>query len=129
MADENKISDLKDEIISILNEKLRALSISEITSLINQRGNYEQLDGSPISDKLVENKIKTFPQFFLFEKGLVSLIDWENLGDIRDVLLKENRKLSTKEIAEKINQSKSSDEDKITPGQVFLQVKDILLCL
>lgn len=123
MADENKISDLKDEIISILNEKLRALSISEITSLINQRGNYEQLDGSPISDKLVENKIKTFPQFFLFEKGLVSLIDWENRGDIRDVLLKENRKLSTKEIAEKINQSKSSDEDKITPGQVFLQVK------
>jgi len=123
MADENKISDLKDEIISILNEKLRALSISEITSLINQRGNYEQLDGSPISDKLVENKIKTFPQFFLYEKGLVSLIDWENLGDIRDVLLKENRKLNTKEIAEKINQSKSSDEDKITPGQVFLRVK------
>jgi len=60
MADDNKISDLKDEIISILNEKLRALSISEITSLINQRGNYEQLDGSPISDKLVVAKIENY---------------------------------------------------------------------
>ena len=99
--------DLKDEIIEILKEKLKPLSTDEITQLVNKRGNYEQLDGSPISNRLVENKIKLFPQFFLFEKNLVSLIDWENLGDIRDILLKEQKKLTTKEIADQINKTKT----------------------
>ncbi len=54
--------DLKDEIINILREVLKPLSIDQLTQLINERGNFEQLDGSPISTRLVENKIKTLPQ-------------------------------------------------------------------
>lgn len=123
MASEKKGLDLKDEIIEILKEKLRPLSIDEITNLVNTRGNYEQLDGSPIINRLIENKIKMYPQFFLYEKNLVSLIDWEELGDIRDVLLKEKKKLTTKEIADYINKTKSQTDDNITAGQVFLRVR------
>ena len=120
---DRKGSDLKDEIIEILKEKFKPLSVDELTQLVNKRGNYEQLDGSPISTRLVENKIKSYPQFFIFEKGLVSLIDWENLGEIRDLLFKEQKRLSTKEIADQINKSKSKDEEKLTPGQIFLRVR------
>ena len=115
--------DLKDEIIEILKGKIKSLSIEEITQLVNKRGNYEQLDGTSISNRLVENKVKSYPQFFLFEKNLVSLIDWENLGDIRDVLIKEQKRLTTKEIADQINKTKIKNEDKTTAGQVFLRVR------
>ncbi len=123
MSPQKKGLDLKEEIIEILKEKLKPLTIDEITNLVNKRGNYEQLDGSPISNRLIENKIKAYPQFFIYEKNFVSLIDWENLGEIRDILLKEKRRLTTKEIAEKINENKSNSEEKITAGQVYLRVK------
>lgn len=122
-SNQRKGSDLKDEIIEILKEKFKPLSVDELTQMVNKRGNYEQLDGSPIINRLVENKIRSYPQFFIFEKGLVSLIDWENLGDIRDLLFKEQKRLSTKEIADQINKSKSKDEEKLTPGQIFLRVR------
>jgi predicted ATPase len=115
--------DLKDEIINILKEALKPLSLEDLTQLINKRGNFEQLDGSPISTRLVENKIKTLPQFFIYEKGLVSLVDWEELGEIRDILIQEKTILSTKEIAEKINKNRKADQEKLTAGQIFLRVK------
>ncbi len=115
--------DLKDEIINILKEVLKPLSIEELTQLINERGNFEQLDGSPISTRLVENKIKTLPQFFIYEKGLVSLVDWEELGEIRDVLLQANTHLSTKEIAERVNKNRKADQEKLTAGQIYLRVR------
>lgn len=115
--------DLKDEIIEILNEKLKSLSVDEITKQINKRGNYEQLDGSLINTKVVENKVRSFPQFFIFERELVSLVDWENLGEIRDILSKADKRLSTKEIADQINKTKTKTEEKITPGQIFLRVR------
>ncbi len=120
---EKKGIDLKDEIINILREVLKPLSIDELTQLINERGNFEQLDGSPISTRLVENKIKTLPQYFIYEKGLASLVDWEELGEIRDVLVLANTRLSTKEIAQRINENKSANEERVTAGQIYLRVK------
>ncbi|MBN2572363.1 MAG: hypothetical protein JXA68_09570 [Ignavibacteriales bacterium] len=71
---------LHEEIVEILKEENKVLTIKEITDLINTKGSYKNFDGSPITEYQVKSRIKQYKQLFDLDAvaNVVQLLEWNN---------------------------------------------------
>ena len=64
---------LHDEIVAILHAHGPTLSTTEIAHLVNERGNYQKRDGSPVTDFQIHGRTKNYGQLFARDGTTVRL--------------------------------------------------------
>lgn len=63
-------------IIKVLQEKMRPVTVREITDILNERKLYAKKDGSVIETSQVAARINNYPKLFKRNGADISLVHW-----------------------------------------------------